>query len=266
MSIPNRRRAMTSSHAREVKVYGHVNEHHFAELIGGAVNKGTQTDKKDVVDKQHRFHSVKGGKWWQIFLYSRERFVSNTIFQGIGNVANIMIDCLDAYPPTYQDYKENKLQAKENLKDPMRKLLAELKQENIYRAFLQKALFDGGNADYLSIYPGMSKEAIQTKEFHVFFNTDVIDAFSRCVYLVNSKARNKNQQDAQKVIFKSRIHNKNIGEIEDRHDSSVHYRQMKFRLNGKMTFQILRSKIKGHTRLNSQLNVYGRAQKLFSID
>ena len=112
----------------------------------------------------------------------------------------------------------------------------------------------------------MSKETIKNKEFHVFFNTDVIDAFSRCVYLVNSKARNKNQQDDQKVIFKSRIHNRNIGEIEDRHDSLVHYKQMKFRLNGKMTFQILRSKIKGHMQLNSQLHVYGRAQKLFSID
>ena len=54
MNIPNRRRAMTSGHAREVKVSGHINEHHFAELIGGAVNKGTQTDKKDVVDKLPR--------------------------------------------------------------------------------------------------------------------------------------------------------------------------------------------------------------------
>lgn len=40
---------MTSDHASEVKIAGHLNEYDFAELIGGEVNLGAHTDKKDVI-------------------------------------------------------------------------------------------------------------------------------------------------------------------------------------------------------------------------
>ena len=86
-----RRRAMTSEQASLKKISGHVNEYDFAELIGGEVNLGAPTDKKDVIDRQHRSHSVKGGTWWQIFLYARSRLLHNTIFRGIGNLADFMI-------------------------------------------------------------------------------------------------------------------------------------------------------------------------------
>ena len=51
-----RKRAMTSDHASEVKIAGHLNECDFAELIGGEVNLGTHTDKRDVIDGQRRSH------------------------------------------------------------------------------------------------------------------------------------------------------------------------------------------------------------------
>ncbi len=66
-----KRRAMTSEHASMVKRAGHANEEHFAELIGGHVQRGHHTDKKDVADEQDRYHSVKAGERWQIFLYSK---------------------------------------------------------------------------------------------------------------------------------------------------------------------------------------------------
>jgi len=59
---------MATTHASEVKVAGHRNERGFASLIGGQVNLGARADKKDVIDGQHRSHSVKAGTWWQIFL------------------------------------------------------------------------------------------------------------------------------------------------------------------------------------------------------
>ena len=213
-----RRRAMTTAHASQVKVAGHRNEDDFAALIGGEVNLGSHTDKKDVIDQQHRSHSVKAGTWWQIFLYGRERLRTNTIFQGLGQVANVMIACLDAYPPTYADYLRDKAAAKRRLQPEMRNLLAELQQPAIFRAFLDKALFDGGNADYLTVFPGPAAAPAQGKTFHMFHKDDVVPTFADAVTLRNSKARNPSQMDDQKVTFRSNLHKKNIGEIEDRHD------------------------------------------------
>lgn len=45
---------MTSKQASRVKLSGHQNEQDFATLIGGSVNLGSHTDKKDVIDAQHR--------------------------------------------------------------------------------------------------------------------------------------------------------------------------------------------------------------------
>ena len=95
-----RRRAMTSEAASIKKKTGHINEQVFAELIDGYVISGQR--KTDVMDRQGNCYSVKGAKWWQIFMYARSRFVTNTEFLEIGNVANLIIDCLDAFPETRQ--------------------------------------------------------------------------------------------------------------------------------------------------------------------
>ena len=258
-----RRRAMTTAHASEVKVAGHRNEDDFASLIGGQVNLGSHTDKKDVIDQQHRSHSVKAGTWWQIFLYGRERLRTNTIFQGLGQVANVMIACLDAYPPTYADYLRDKAAAKRRLQPEMRNLLAELQQPAIFRAFLDKALFDGGNADYLTVFPGPAAAPAQGKTFHMFHKDDVVPAFAATVTLRNSKARKPSEMDDQKVTFWSNLHKKNIGEIEDRHDGPGHYKEMKFRLNARGVFEILTDRIAGRSQPRPQVFAYGRAARLF---
>lgn len=257
-----RRRAMSSEHASEVKVSGHRNEADFASLIGGAVNLGSHTDKKDVIDAQHRSHSVKAGTWWQIFLYGRERLRTNTIFQGLGDVANIMIDCIDAYPLDRADYLQNRTEAKRRLQPHMRRLLAELQKPNIFNAFLDKALFDAGNADYLSIWLGKANAAVEDKTFHVFHKNEVVAALATDVTLRNSKANHAGQMDDQKVTFYSSLHSRNIGEIEDRHDSDTHYREMKFRLNAKSVFDVLTDAMPDATQVYPQVIAHGRATRL----
>lgn len=260
-----RRRAMTSAHASDVKVSGHRNEEDFASLIGGQVNQGFHLDKGDVIDAQHRFHSVKSGTWWQIFLYGRERLVTDTILQGLGEVANIMIACLDAYPATYDEYVADKLTAKLNLQPQMRRLRAELENTRVFRAFLDLSLFDGGNADYLSVFLGPANHNPQEKVFHIFHKTDVVDALSQDITLLNSKGRRAGQMDDQKVTLHSTLHGKNIGELEDRHDSPVHYREMKFRLNAGDVFEILDLFMIDRRRLAPQLITYGRAGRMFRL-
>ena len=259
-----KRRAMTSAHASEVKTSGHINEQHFAELIGGQVNRGSHKDKKDVIDKQHRSHSVKAGTWWQVFLYSRERLLTNTIFQGIGSVADLMVACIDAYPEQYSNYLSNKIEAKRRLQPAMRSLLEELSQPKILGAFLNKALFDGGNADFLSVYLGPAKDNKETKEFNIYYKDDVVDALLSNIELRNSKARKNNEMDDQKVTFRSNLQRKNIGEIEDRHDSSGHYREMKFRLNAHGVVHILNSHINTRQRLSTQIIAFGRAIRMLN--
>ena len=260
-----KKRAMSSQHASEVKIAGHKNEEDFARIIGGEVNRGSHTDKKDVIDTQHRSHSVKAGEWWQIFLYGRNRLANNTILQGIGDVASIMVQCLDVYPENRDEYKKNKDIVKQKLQPVMRDLLHELQKRNIFRAFLDKSMFDGGNAEYLSIFLGEAKENVKNKQFHIFYKDDVVDAIEQYVDLKNSKARNATQSDDQKIIFYSTLHNRNIGEIEDRHESRLHYKQMKFRLRAQLVYDILQKHCGDGSRVSSQIVVYGIARKKFQL-
>ena len=260
-----RRRAMSSEHASDVKVSGHRNEDDFAFLIGGEVNLGSHQDKKDVIDAQHRSHSVKAGTWWQIFLYGKDRLATNTIFQGLGNLADILIACIDAYPATYEDYQRNKQAAKLRLQEPMRRLQAELSNERLFRAFLDKSLFDGGNADYLSFTLGPANRSRDDKEFHIFHKDEVVRALSDDIVVRNSKARRSSEMDDQKVTFRSKLLQRNIGEVEDRHDSVIHYREMKFRLNARNVYGILKNAIPSSVDLTSQLLVYGNAAARFRL-
>jgi len=257
------RRAMTPAHARSVKLSGHRNETDFAALIGGEVNAGSHTDKKDVIDQQHRSHSVKAGTWWQVFLYGRDRLQTNTIFQGLGNVAGIMVECIDAYPHDYDAYCNNKDAAKRRLQPHMQKLLAELQQPAIFKAFLDKALFDGGNADYLSVWLGPANKPVGEKVFHVFHKDDVVSTLAADVQLRNSKARHAGQYDDQKVTFYSALNRRGIGEIEDRHDSAAHYRQMKFRLNAAGVVNALTTQYPNPQNARPQVLTHGRAMRLF---
>lgn len=257
-----KKRAMSSAHASRVKTSGHLNEEHFAALIGGSVNKGSHTDKKDVIDKQHRSHSVKAGAYWQVFLYGLKRLRENTIFQGLGNVASIMIDCITSYPEDYGSYLNNKQASKLRLQKPMQRLLKELQKPKVLASFFDKALFDGGRADFLSLYPGPANAAKRSKTFHVFHKDDVVAALMASVSLRNSKARRSGQMDDQKVVFDSKHHGRSMGEIEDRHDSIGHYRQMKCRFKSSIVFDILKSEIEGEKEPYPRVFTYGQARRL----
>ncbi len=172
-----------------------------------------------------------------------------------------MIDCLDAYPTTYDEYLSNKTAAKLRLQPHMRRLLEELNKPKMLASLLAKALFDGGNADYLSIYPGLAKDLKEKKHFHVFHKNKVVDTLCTNVSLRNSKARHSKQMDDQKVVFFSLLHNKQIGQIEDRHDSKSHYKQIKFRLDSEPVFEILKSNIHPKKNVEPQVTTYGLACK-----
>lgn len=261
--MPPRRRAMTPTQASDVKQSGHRNELDFASVIGGQINPGNPRDKKDVIDARQRSYSVKAGVYWQVFLYGRERLRTNTVFQGMGRIADIMVACIDAYPSSYAGYQANKSAAKQRLQPHMRSLLAELQKPGLFESFLNKALFDDNDADYLSVFLGKASIPKSSKQFHIFHKDEVVKALVADVTLRNSKARGPGQMDDQKVTLLSSLHNANIGEIEDRHDSADHYQQMKFRLHGASVFAILTNRIKRQHSPRPQITTYGKATRLF---
>ena len=259
-----RRRAMTSEQASKKKTSGHQNEYDFAEVIGGQVRSDAPQGKPDVIDLQSRLHSVKGGTWWQIFLYSRQRLQSNTALQSIGDLANLMTQCVDAFPEEMDDYTADKESAKTRLQAPMRLLKQEIEKPGIFPALIDKSFFNG-NVDYLSALPSdfSNSSPIDQKHFHIFHRDDVVEQLAEHLEIRNSKARHSKQWDDQKVIVR---YGKNAGEIEIRTDSLVHYRRIKWRMNSDLTFEILKSHLESEQRPRHQITVYGRAIGTFSIE
>lgn len=255
---------MSSDDASRKKVQGHINERHFAQLIDGEVYKAQHTGKTDVLDKQGNTHSVKSGEWWQIFLYRRSRFVYNTEFNELGNIAPVMIDCLDAFPEDREDYLADKDSAKERLQVPMRNLRQEIEIPGMFPEFLRKSIFNGGEVDYISILPCYIPREVPVldKQFHIFDQDDVVEVLSNEISLANSMARNSSETDDQKVLLRTF---KNVGEIEVRTDSGIHYREMKFRMNSAETYRLLTKHIGNKTQATEQLFTYGEATQTFRI-
>ncbi len=256
-----KRRAMSSETASLKKIGGHITEHDFAEIIGGEVNLGNQQAKKDVIDKSHRTHSVKGGSYWQIFLYRRSHWENNTVFRGLGDISKIMIECLDCFPDNRDDYEKDKKKYKKLLQEPMRKLLKELSKEKILPAFLSKAIFNDGEVDYLTIKR-------DDGSFHVFAKEDVLPVLIKSFRLQNSIARNSKQHSDQKVVLRlERGDGKivNAGEIEVRNDSDTHYREMKCRFTSRLIYELLTNKITYKQIKHAKVTAYGRAIKTFNI-
>ena len=250
---------MTGDAARAKKISGHSNEAEFARLIGGELHAGLATDKPDVIDKNGDAHSVKSGKFWQIFLYGRERFVANTNFNDIGNLCPLFIDCLDTFPGTYEKYAADKHSAKIKLQPAMRALLAEMQRPTVLSRFLQKGLFDGQAVLYLTVSRSIANSA--HKHHHIFHRDDAIEVLSKLT-LENSRARTAEQYSDLKVLFKT---TKNVGEIEVRADSKMHYKQMKWRFNGNLIFEFLHENLPAPKKPNPSIFVYGCAAKHFCI-
>jgi hypothetical protein len=86
---------------------------------------------------------------------------------------------------------------------------------------------------------------------------EVVDTLTDNFEVENSKARQRGQFDDQKVVFK--VLCKTYGEIEMRNDSEIHYREVKFWLDKKLTFDLLTSQITRKRKLNERITLYGKA-------
>jgi hypothetical protein len=86
---------------------------------------------------------------------------------------------------------------------------------------------------------------------------EVVDALTENFAVENSKARQRGQFDDQKVVFK--VLCKTCGEIEMRNDSEIHYREVKFWLDKKLTFDLLTSQITRKRNLSERITLYGKA-------
>jgi hypothetical protein len=210
--------------------------------------------KKDVIDLSGDSHSVKGGeKKWQVFLYGISRFSSDDAFAVMNGMGALLVDCINAFPATYEEYQREKNAAKALLRIPMVKLAEKLQEKQRVRAFLNKSLFNGGEVNYLTVK--------QDGKFHVFLNKDVIQVLGDELQVGNSRAISAGQTPEQKVIF--RHDGRNLGELEMRNDSVVHYREVRFNMIKPVVMKLLFAKIPLVKKYNDKVLVYGNASKSF---
>jgi len=155
-----KKRAFTSEKARELRAKGHAVALYFAKLIGAEeVYKNDAKAKKGVVDLSGDSYSVKGGrKKWQIFLYSLSRFEED--FRTMNGIGELLINCINAFPESFDEYQKNKTKSKEKLRLHMVALADKLQDKHRLKDFVRKAMFNGGEVDYLAVF--------DNDKFHVF--------------------------------------------------------------------------------------------------
>lgn len=250
-----RKRALSSNNARNIRQRGYDDAREFALSIGLSSDyKNDPRAKKDVIDPSGDAHSVKSGeKKWQIFLYGLERFWSDDAFGAMNGIGDLLAECINAFPPTFSAYQRNKTAAKERLRRPMRELAELLQDKRRLRAFLNKSLFNAGEVNYLTV----KHEGI----FHVFLNQDVIKVFSDNLEVCNSRALSAGQMPEQKVLF--RYNGINLGELEMRNDSEIHYREVRFNMIKPKVMDLLFAKIPFRQKFNEVVWIYGNASKHF---
>lgn len=250
-----RRRALSSEDARKVRQTGYDDALEFALSIGLTSDyKNDRQAKKDVIDRSGDSHSVKGGrKKWQVFLYGRERFKSDYAWDSMNGIGALLVECIDSFPPTYKEYQRDKDAAKQRLRIPMVKLAERLQNPNLLRAFISKSLFNSGEVGYLT--------AKHDGVFHVFLNKDVVEMLGSCLEVCNSKALSASNTPEQKVLF--RYNGLNLGELEMRNDSPIHYREIRFNMVKPRVMEALFTNIPLTNKYSNKVLVYGNATKRF---
>ncbi len=252
---PKKTRASTSEDARAYRQRGHDDALEFALSIGLEHDyKNDIKAKKDVIDPSGDAHSVKSGKSkWQIFLYGLGRFEHDDAFTVMNGIGGLLIECINSFPATYDEYILDKIPSKERLRTPMRQLAERLQNKARLRAFINKSIFNGGEVDYLTVK--------HDGAFHVFYYKDVVDLFGEYMEVCNSRAISAGQMPEQKVLL--RYKGLNIGEIEMRNDSATHYREIRFNMIKPRIMKILFEKINFNCIYRDNVFVYGMASRKF---
>lgn len=250
-----KKRGLSSEDARIVRQRGHNDAQEFAFLIG--MKDGYKNDlraKKDVIDPSGDAHSVKSGeKKWQIFLYGHGRFSSDDAFTVMNGIGQILISCIDSFPPSFNGYQADKNSAKQRLRPHMVELKTKLQDKTRLKAFLSKSMFNGGEINYLTVK--------ERDFFHVFYATEVVKVLGDNLEVSNSEAISSVSVPEQKVILKYGGYN--LGEIEMRNDSQVHYREIRFNMLKLRVMNLLFSKIPKTGTYGKRVLVYGEASKHF---
>lgn len=249
------RRGGTSEQGRIYRQAGHDNALLFALFLG--LDKDYRRDKKakkDVIDLAGDAHSVKSGKKkWQVFLYRRSRFATNHGFKFLNGIGQLLLDCIDAFPPEYIDYQQDKLRYKRQLQIPMRKLKDRFQDNNLVKAFLSKSSFNSGEVNYLTIF--------DNDLFHVYWHAEVIEVLGNNLTVVNSTSRG-NDPDSQKIVF--RYKDRNTIELEIRKSGKNHYREVLLHIMPKPFLELLRCHIPNQqTYPNVPIQSYGNAISRF---
>jgi len=149
----HKKKAMTSEKASFVKRQGHRDAKEFARLIGLEDDYSNDPNaKKDVIDKTGDSYSVKSGAIkWQMFLYGKSRFENDYSFRAMNGMAKLFLQCIQCFPESFQQYKNNKKLYKECLERPMIELCSRLRDRSILSAFIDKSMFNSGEVNYLAI-------------------------------------------------------------------------------------------------------------------
>ncbi|MCY4525246.1 MAG: hypothetical protein OXB89_01440 [Anaerolineaceae bacterium] len=96
--------------------------------------------------------------------------------------------------------------------------------------------------------------------FHVFRNTDVVQAMGEAFTVENSQAA-RGSPPEQKVLFKYR--GLNVGELEMRNDSATHYQEVRFNMDKPRVMKLLFESIPNKEHYTDEIVVYGRAIRTF---
>jgi len=250
-----KKRALSTEDARKVRQRGYDDALEFALAIGLSRDYENNIQaKKDVIDKSGDSHSIKGGKKkWQIFLYRLERFRLDDGFRTMNGIGQLLADCINAFPATITVYRRDKTSAKERLQTPMRELARRLREKRLLSAFLSKSIFNSGEVNYLTVK--------HNDIFHVFLNQDVVKVFTENLEVCNSKALLPGQMPEQKVLL--RYKGKNLGELEMRNDSEIHYRELRFNMIKPKVMELLFEKLPQTGKVSDKVLVYGNARKRF---
>ncbi len=251
----NARRASTPEQAREYRQDGHDDALSFALSIGLSKDyRRDQKAKKDVIDPAGDAHSVKAGrKKWQIFLYRRNRFLEDDGFQALNGVGQLLVHCIDAFPPRYDDYRDDREAAKIRLQTPMRELKDGFQRKALLRAFLRQSIFNGGEVNYLTI--------LRDGAFHVYWSDDVVKGLAESFEVVNSIKPREGEFDSQKVLFRHK--GNNVRELEMRNDSRTHYGEVRFNMNRNPCLALLDDAGLRTKDWSSEVRLFGRAAETF---